>query len=278
MALALAEFEYLQKYVEETSSIIIGPGQEYLVESRLADLAYQNKLASVQELLHLLRVAPASDLHAKVLDAMTNNETWFFRDQLPFEALRKRIIPEVLERNADSRKMSIWSAAASTGQEAYSIAMLLEDDFGGLPNWEVQILGTDISEAAVQRARQARYGQMEVSRGLSAQQLQKYFSPRGNEWQVHTSIRQRVHFQQRNLFHSWYDLPSFDIIFLRNVLIYFEVAKKKLILSRVPNVLRPGGYLVLGGAETTYGLDETLERINFGERVSGQMSYYQFRP
>jgi len=245
VGLDTAEFEYLCKFVHEQSAIIIDPGKEYLAESRLTPLAYQEGMESAQKLLERLRQEPANGLHRKVLDAMTNNETIFFRDAAPFQALRQAIIPELLGKRAAERRLSFWSAAASSGQEAYSLAMLMCDDFAGLPGWSVSILGTDISTAILNRARQGRYSQLEVNRGLPAKCLTKYFSREGLEWQISGNIRKLVEFREMNLAEAWPALPQFDVIFLRNVLIYFSVEKKKEILRRVRSVLREDGLIFL---------------------------------
>ena len=261
MGLATAEFDYLCKFVHQHSAIIIDPGKEYLVESRLTPLAFQEGMESAQKLLEHLRQEPANGLHRKVLDAMTNNETIFFRDAIPFQALSKAILPELLGKRAAERKLSFWSAAASSGQEAYSLAMLVCEDFAGLPGWAVSILGTDISAAILDRARRGRYSQLEVNRGLPAKCLAKYFVREGLEWQICGGLRQRVEFREMNLAESWPELPHFDVIFLRNVLIYFSVEKKKEILRKVRSVLREDGLLFLGTAETTLNLDDAFQRV-----------------
>jgi chemotaxis protein methyltransferase CheR len=269
MPIGMTEFAYLQKLVQDASSIVIEPGKEYLAEARLSTIAHAEGMRSVQELIGSLRISPDSGLQSRVLDAMTNNETTFFRDQHPFTVLRNTILPGLLDRHATDRRLTIWSAASSSGQEAYSIAMMLEDDFQGLPQWQVRIIGTDISGAVLERARKGRYSQMEMSRGLLPQQIQRHFTRHGNEWQISETIRRRVEFRRLNLFDSWTGLPDFDIIFLRNVLIYFEVEKKREILRKIRGILRPNGALLLGGAETTFGLDDIFVRV-----TSGPATYY----
>jgi len=272
MGLATAEFDYLCRFVNDRSAIIIDPGKEYLVESRLTPLAYQEGLESAQKLLEHLRQKPANGLHRKVLDAMTNNETIFFRDAAPFQALRQSVIPQLLQKRAAERTLSFWSAAASSGQEAYSLAMLVSDDFAGLPGWSVSILGTDISTAILDRARQGRYSQLEVNRGLPAKCLTRHFSREGVEWQLSSSIRSLVEFREMNLAEAWPALPQFDVVFLRNVLIYFSVEKKREILRKVREVMREDGLLFLGTAETTLNLDDGFERVPWNNT-----SYYQIR-
>lgn len=272
VALALEEFDFLRKLMFELSSIIIEPGKEYLAECRLGSLAHEQGFPSVQGLLASMRQSVSSAQSQRVLDAMTNNETWFFRDMVPFQALREKLLPALLPLRARQKKLSIWSAASSTGQEAYSIAMLLDEHFAALPEWKVDILGTDISTAAVQRARQGRYTQMEISRGVSPQQLKRYFRRDGTEWKIADAIRERANFRVLNLFGSWQDIESCDIIFLRNVLIYFDVDKKREILTRIRTKLKPDGFLLLGSAETTLTLDDAFVRFPYGA-----ISYYQLK-
>ncbi len=262
MGIAAVDFDYLRKLVREHSAIVIDPGKEYLAECRLAPVVREEKCESVQDLLRRLRSEPFSGVHRKVLDAMTNNETWFFRDVTPFEVLGRFIIPEMLSRRTTERRLRFWSAACSSGQEAYSIAMMMREQFN-LPGWEIRILGSDISDAILQRARAGRYSQMEINRGLPATMFAKYFRREGMEWHLSDDIRNMVTFQFHNLSQAWVDMPKFDVIFLRNVLIYFDMEIRKQILARVRQVIRPDGYLFLGGAETTLNLDNSFERVQF---------------
>ncbi len=194
---------------------------------------------------------------------MTNNETWFFRDLHPFEMIKRRLLPELIAARSSSRRLNIWSAASSSGQEAFSLAMMIEESFPELRSWTVKILGTDISSTILNRARSGRYSQMEVNRGLPAPLLTRYFQREGMEWVVRESIRNRVCFEAMNLATPWPAMPMMDIILLRNVLIYFEVPVKKQILAKARGVLQPDGYLFLGGAESTLNLDPNFERIAF---------------
>jgi chemotaxis protein methyltransferase CheR len=263
-SIAAAEYEYLQAFLRERSAIVLDPGKEYLVESRLMPLVYNEGLSSVGELLLRRRRERPEALHRKILDAMTNNETWFFRDFHPFEALREQIVPALMKSRADIRTLRFWSAAASSGQEAYSIAMLLKEHFA-VPNWNFAILATDISSSVLARAAQGRYSRMEVNRGLPASLLTKYFVSAGLDWQLLPSIREAVEFRACNLAEPWVNIPKMDVVFLRNVLIYFEVESRKRILSRLRAVLQPDGVLFLGCAETTLNLDAGFERIPFGK-------------
>jgi len=261
MTIAPADFEYVQKLVHERAAIVLEPGKEYLAESRLLAVARREGLGSLAELVARLRGERWNPLHRKVVEAMTTNETSFFRDAHPFDALRRRILPEVLERRAAERVLRIWSAASSSGQEAYSIAMLLREEAAALRGWQVGILGTDLSAEMVARARAGRFSQLEVNRGLPATFLARYFRRRGMEWEIDEAVRGMVEFREMNLADAWPVLPEMDVVFMRNVLIYFDLDTKRAVLARVRRVLRPGGYLFLGGAETTINLDDGFERV-----------------
>ena len=263
MGISIHEFDYLRDLVRTHSAISIGSGDEYLAESRLAHLAITEGQSSVAALLTNLRMKPFGPLHRRVLDAMTNNETWFFRDLHPFEMIKRRLLPELIAKRSTLKRLHIWSAASSSGQEAYSLAMMIEEEFPELRNWTVKILGTDISSAILNRARSGRYSQMEVNRGLPAPLLTRYFHREGLEWVVKDSIRNRVSFEPLNLSKPWPSFPQMDIIMLRNVLIYFEVPVKKQILAQVREVMKADGYLFLGCAESTISLDENFERVAF---------------
>jgi chemotaxis protein methyltransferase CheR len=261
MGLELREFEFLREFMAQHSAVVLDEGKGYLAESRLSPLAYREGMDSVQDLLSSIRQSSFGGLHRKVLDAMMNNETWFFRDHLPFEAMRQVMIPELTVERASSRHLTLWSAASSSGQEAYSIAMLLMEHFGGLPGWTVSIVGTDLSTAILERARGGRYSQLEVNRGLPAKYLAKYFKREGADWVLSPEIRRMVEFRELNLTKPWSALPKFDIVFFRNVMIYFEVEKKREILTRLVSAMKPDGYLLLGAAETTYGLSNSFARV-----------------
>ncbi len=265
MGIAVPEFEYLRKMMRDDAAIVIDEDKQYLAESRLMPLVSAEGYPSVQKMLEVLRARPSGNLHRKVLDAMTNNETWFFRDIEPFEALKTTIIADVLARRQTQRSLTIWSAAASTGQESFSIAMLLREHFPGLLSWDLKILATDISDRVLEKARQGSYTQIEVNRGLPAQLLAKYFEQEGTQWRISASIRRMVTFRRMNLAEPWLDMPYADIILLRNVLIYFDVEKKKEILARVARMVAPDGYLFLGCAETTLNLSEEFERVPCGK-------------
>ena len=264
MSLAALDFDYLRTLVREHTAIVIDPGKEYLAETRLAPLANQHGCASVPELMALLRRQPFNGLHRQVLDAMTNNETWFFRDVHPFAALTEIVIPELMKRRAACREIAVWSAACSTGQEPYSIAMALRESFD-LAGWRFPIFATDFSEAVLERARRGVYRQMEVNRGLPARLLTRYFIQHGLQWELKLEVRALVRFQFLNLAECWGTaVPACDIVFLRNVLIYFDLVTRREVLARLRRVLAADGFLFLGCAETTLNLDSDFERVPTG--------------
>ena len=258
-----ADFDYIRNFVREEAAIVLEPGKEYLVESRLQTLARKEKLDSLDALIANLRSEPRNGLHRKVLDAMTTNETLFFRDVHPFEALRQSILPELMARRAKERQLHFWCGAASTGQEPYSVLMLIAEHFPELLAWDFTFVATDLCGEVLARARSGRFNQLEVNRGLPASLLVKYFARQGPEWEFREDLRRRVEFREMNLVKEWPWLPPLDIVFLRNVLIYFDVQAKKAILANTRRLLRPGGYLLLGGAETTYNVDDAFERVTF---------------
>lgn len=263
MSLNNLDFDYVCRLIHAHSAIALEADKGYLVESRLILLARREGFASPQQLVARLRSEPFNGLHQKVVEAMANNETTFFRDLYPFEALKKAILPGLLEKRAAERRLNLWSSACSSGQESYSVAMLLCESFPVLANWTVQFVASDISGEMLSRAREGYYSQLEVNRGLPAALLVKYFHKQGLQWQIKDELRQMVEFRQINLAEAWPLLPSMDIILMRNVLIYFDLETKKDILSRVRRLLRPDGYLLLGAAETMINLDDSFARTTF---------------
>ena len=258
MSLSPVDFDFVRRLVAEESALMLGEGKGYLVEARLAPIAEREGCESVAELIARLRTGPAS-LRDAAVQAMTTNETSFFRDLHPFDSLRDVVLPDALERNGG--RLSLWSAAASTGQEAYSLAMLVRDSF---PTARASILATDLSRDVLDRAQAGVFSQLEVNRGLPAPMLVRHFERDGAGWRVHDDLRSTVEFRQLNLARPWPVLPKMDVVLLRNVLIYFHPDAKRAVLSQVARVLAPGGVLFLGGAETTYGLDDSWERVQVG--------------
>jgi chemotaxis protein methyltransferase CheR len=261
VSLSVADFDFVRALVRDASAIQIEPGKEYLVESRLLPLARATGQGSVPELVHELRRNPAGPLREQVVEAMTTNETSFFRDTHPFRALATAVLPELMKARRAERAITIWSAACSSGQEAYSIAMVLADTLAADPGWRTRIVATDLSQEMLVRTRRGRYTQLEVNRGLPAPQLVKHFRRAGTEWEAAPGLRAMVETRVLNLAAPWPPLPPMDVVFLRNVLIYFDIETKRRILARVRDVLRPDGWLFLGGAETTLNLDDAFERV-----------------
>jgi chemotaxis protein methyltransferase CheR len=262
--LAERDFEYIRDLVKDRTAIVLEPGKEYLAVTRLDPVVRRAGLGSLSELVATLREADDPALSEQVVDALTTNETTFFRDVYPFESLRTHVLPDLIERKRLSRSLFIWSAGCSSGQEPYSVAMLMRDEFPELAGWQVSILGTDVSVAMLERARAGRYGQLEVNRGLPADLLVRYFRRTGMDWEIDASIRAMVRFQHQNLVDPWPSLPRMDLVLMRNVMIYFDVTTKQDILGRVHGVLAPHGYLLLGTSETTLHLDDTFQRHAVG--------------
>jgi chemotaxis protein methyltransferase CheR len=257
--LQTSDFDYICTLVRERSAIVLEPGKEYLVQARLLPVARQQGLDDISALVaRLKRGEPA--LTTQVVEAMTTNETSFFRDVHPFDCLRADVLPSLLEARCAQRTLRIWSAAASTGQEAYSIAMILREHFPELAGWNISILGTDLSNDVLEKAREGRYAQIEVNRGLPAPMLVKYFDRAGPAWKVKPELLAMCEFKALNLVAPWAALPRMDIVFLRNVLIYFDVDTKRDVLTKMRSTLAPDGYLFLGAAETTLQFDGLFER------------------
>jgi chemotaxis protein methyltransferase CheR len=256
------DFDFVRRFIQERCAIALEPGKQYLVEARLAPLVKQLNLASLEELIDRLRSGAINELHSKVVEAMVTTETSFFRDVVPFESLRKVVIPNLVERRRQERRLNVWCAACSSGQEPYSVALILREHFPQLKEWKVTLLTSDISRDMLARAREGKYNQFEANRGLPAALLVKYFQQHGTSWQISEEIRRMVEFEEINLARPWPPLPRMDLILLRNVMIYFDVETKKTILRKVAQVLKPDGYLLLGSSETTFNLVESFQRVD----------------
>ena len=261
MSVTAADFDFVSKLVRQRAAIVLEPGKEYLVVSRLLPLARESGLASIGDLVHQIRSPSGAALATRVVEAMTTNETSWFRDSHPFTLLTKTLLPALGESRKQERTIRIWCAAASTGQEPYSIAMLLTDWLATRPGWSASILATDLSEEVLARARTGRYRQLEVNRGLPAPLLVKHFHRAGTEWELSDSIRKMVTFRPLNLAVPFPPMPPFDIVFCRNVLIYFDTTTRTQVLTRITKTMRPDGALLLGAAESTLSSDTNLERI-----------------
>ena len=263
MTVGAADFDWIAQLVWQRSAIVLEKGKEYLVESRLAPLARKTGAENVSEFVTRLIARPDSSLISEVVDAMTTNETSWFRDHYPFQALQSHVLPELTRNRGRARTLRVWSAGCSSGQEPYSIAMVVQDHFALHPGWAVDVIGSDLSDVMLEKARNARYGQLEVNRGLPVAMLVRHFERLGTEWQLRPEIRRMVEFKSVNLAQRIPDMGTFDVIFLRNVLIYFDADTKRGIFEQVKRVLRPDGYLFLGGAETTLNVDPDFEPVMY---------------
>lgn len=261
MALDADTFRFIARLVEQNTGIVLDAGKEYLVDTRLAPLLRREQIPSIADLATRIRAGKADNLVRAVCEAMTTNETSFFRDLHPFEHLRLKVLPDLIARRQATRQLNFWCAASSTGQESYSVLMLIREHFPQLADWKISFLATDIATDVLARARAGRYSQVEVNRGLPAALLVKYFRRDGLEWEIDASLRSMMEFRELNLTGTWPLMPRADIIFMRNVLIYFSTDMKKQILAKARRNLRDDGYLFLGGAETTLSLDASFERV-----------------
>jgi chemotaxis protein methyltransferase CheR len=254
-----SDYEYIRKVLKERSGYVLAPDKQYLIDSRLLPVARQMECASLTDLVLKMRAPNSDALLAKVTEAMTINESFFFRDKVPFDRFKDTMLPAMLQSRAASRRMRIWCAAASTGQEPYSIAMILKSMSEKLTGWNIDIIATDISRDVLDRARAGIYSQFEVQRGLPIQMLMQFFEQVGEQWRVKDDIRKMVQFRQFNLLERFSALGTFDVVFCRNVLIYFDQKTKSDVLERIAQQLTPEGFLVLGAAETVVGLSESFK-------------------
>jgi chemotaxis protein methyltransferase CheR len=252
------DYDYLRKLLKERSGLLLSADKQYLVESRLTPVMRKVGLASLAELVMKLK-GGNEELTVDVVEAMTTNESFFYRDKIPFEHFRDAIIPQLMTARARERRIRIWCAAASTGQEPYSLAMTIKEMKDKLGGWRVDILGTDISTDVLEKAKAGVYSQFEVQRGLPIQLLVKYFTQAGDTWQIAPEIRAMVHYRPHNLLAEFAALGRFDIVFCRNVLIYFDQETKIGVLERLARISEHDGYLVLGAAETVVGLTEVFK-------------------
>lgn len=255
------DYDYLRKCLKTRSGLVLSADKQYLVESRLLPVARKAGLASLGDLVSALKAAPENALTTAVVEAMTTNESFFFRDKIPFEHFRSTIMPALLAARKTSRRIRIWCAAASTGQEPYSLAMSLKQMERELAGWRIDIVATDLSNEVLEKARNGIYSQFEVQRGLPIQLLIKHFTQIGDLWQIAPDIRAMVRYRQLNLLSDFSELGVFDVVFCRNVLIYFDQPTKIEVLDRLSRLMTGDGYLVLGAAETTVGLTDSFRTI-----------------
>jgi chemotaxis protein methyltransferase CheR len=255
------DYDFLRKCLKEQSGLVLSADKQYLVESRLLPVARRAGVANLGELVGMLRGAEDHALMTSVVEAMTTNETFFFRDKVPFEHFRATIMPALIAARQSTRTIRIWCAAASSGQEPYSLAMCLKDFERDIAGWRIEVLATDISTEVLEKARQGIYSQFEVQRGLPIQLLVKYFTRSGEFWQIAPELRAMVRYRQLNLLSDFSQVGMFDVVFCRNVLIYFDTATKTDVLNRLAKVSASDGYLILGAAETVVGLTDRFKMV-----------------
>ena len=267
------QFRYLAQLLRTRTGVVVDETKEYLVVARLMPIVRQRKIASLDTLIDRIRKGLDPTLERDVLSAMMTHETSFFRDRSPFETLRQ-LLPALLERRAAMRQLTFWSAACSSGQEPYSIAMLLNEHFREmLGSWRVRILATDFSEAVLDRAREGVFTNLETARGLEPALLRRYFRPLQGKWSISQDCRRLVEFRSLNLNATWPMMPPCDVVFVRNVMIYFDIPTRAALVERMRRVLRPDGLLFLGGAETLIGMDAGYDRL-----LGAGCSYYRPKP
>ncbi|GAB3598481.1 chemotaxis protein CheR [Angustibacter peucedani] len=264
MTIAPEAFGFVCDLVRRESAIVLAPGKEYLVESRLLPLARAQGDADIDAYVARARRQPTGPIVREIVEALTTNETSWFRDNEPFQGLRGTVLPRLVADRATSRRLRVWSAACSSGQEPYSLAMVLAET-PALAGWHLEVLGTDLSLEMVERSREGRYNQLEMNRGLPATHLVRWFERDGTAWRVTRELGALTTFRQLNLVRPFPHLGGrFDVVFLRNVLIYFDLPTKREVLARVREVLAPDGVLFLGATETTMGVDDAWERVAVG--------------
>jgi chemotaxis protein methyltransferase CheR len=263
--LSAPDFEYVTRLLLDNAAIRINHTQEYLVRSRLEPLAKASGLPDLSALVEQLRKQPFGELHRRVVEAMTTNETSFYRDVHPFETLKTVVVPEILRRKSD-RSLRVWSAACSTGQEPYTLAMLLSE-MASLRDYRVSIVATDLSRATLEKAEQGVYTALEVGRGLPARMLAQHFDRQGTSFRVKANVRSMIEWKQLNLAGKWPPLSAFDIIFIRNVLIYFGPTTVETILRGARDLLQPHGVLFLGTTENMLGLNTGMESVTSGKTI-----------
>jgi chemotaxis protein methyltransferase CheR len=266
-----ADYDYLRKFLKERSGLDLAIDKQYLVESRLLPLARKASRPGIPDLVLKIRNGDGR-LATDVVEAMTTNETFFYRDKIPFDHLRDTILPDLIRARSARKTLRIWSAASSTGQEPYSIAMCVKEMGAALAGWRVEIIATDLSQEVLEKCRAGVYSQFEVQRGLPIQQLMKYFTQLGEIWQLSADIRAMVQFRQLNLLQDFSHLGTFDVIFCRNVLIYFDQDTKAVIFERMAKCMEADGTLLLGAAESVVGITDAFRPI------ADRRGLYQLNP
>jgi chemotaxis protein methyltransferase CheR len=256
-----SDYDYLRKLLKERSGLMLSADKQYLVESRLLPIARRIGVPQLADLVVKLKAPGSEPLTVDVVEAMTTNESFFYRDKVPFDQFREVVVPSLIKARAAQRRIRIWCAAASTGQEPYSLAMILKEMAVPLAGWRTEIIATDISNEVLEKARAGLYSQFEVQRGLPIQMLMKYFTQSGETWQISPEIKAMVQYRPLNLLADFGHLGKFDVVFCRNVLIYFDQATKIGVFERLARITEADGYLVLGAAETVVGLTEVFKPL-----------------
>ncbi len=255
------QFEFMRGFLKERSGLVLGDDKAYLLESRLTPVARKQGLKDLDELLSKVMLGTDAALATAVTEAMTTNESFFFRDQKPFDLFRDTVIPHLAEHRANEKRFRVWSAAASSGQEPYSIGMLLQEAAARFPGWTHEIVGTDLSSEIIAKAKKGMYSQFEVQRGMPIQLLVKYFDKTGDQWQIKPNLQAMVQYKVYNLLHDLSSLGKFDVVFCRNVLIYFDQPTKKVVLENIAKLMPADGFLFLGGAETVLGITDQFAPV-----------------
>jgi chemotaxis protein methyltransferase CheR len=255
------DYDFLRKLLKDRSGLILSADKQYLIESRLLPIARRVAAPHLSDLVARLKAPGAEPLIVDVVEAMTTNESFFYRDKIPFDHFREHMVPSLIKARAAQRRIRIWCAAASSGQEPYSLAMILKEMGAQLAGWRIEIVATDLSNEVLEKARAGLYSQFEVQRGLPIQMLMKYFTQSGETWQIAPEIKAMVQYRQLNLLAEFGHLGMFDVVFCRNVLIYFDQQTKIDVLERLVRVNESDGYLVLGAAETVVGLTEVFKPV-----------------
>lgn len=266
------DFDIICRILKERSGLTLAKDKAYLLESRLLPVARKWKFANFEELVRAVRTKPEETLLRDVTEAMTTNESFFFRDIKPFDQFRDLVLPHMLKTRAQAKTLRIWSAACSSGQEPYSLAMILSDQAAKLQGWRIEIIATDLSTEILTRARDGMYSQFEVQRGLPIQYLVKYFQQNSDRWQINKQIRDMVQFRTFNLLQPMAPLGRFDVVFCRNVLIYFDQPTKTKVLDGIAGQMADDGFLYLGGAETVLGVTDRFQLIEGQRGIYGMQS------
>ncbi len=262
---SLETIRFFAAMVRKHSAIVLEDSKAYLIKARLEPIGKLHGCSTLDELARYVR-ARASDaaLLTEIIDAMTTNETSFFRDLHPFTQFKDTILPAIIERRAQQKTLRLWCAASSSGQEPYTLAMIIRENFPKLADWKIDFMASDISPSMLARCKEGFYSQLEVNRGLPAPMMVKYFKREGGGWRIRDDLRTMVDFRLINLIQPWPLMPMFDIVFIRNVLIYFDMAEKRTVLQKIRKTMTPDGYLFLGTAETTFNVDESFHRVSAG--------------